>query len=816
MPGGKVRPVNTLAQSRPRQTSGVPHPDAASSAPLPDIPAWGAYLGAIAAGLLMFVPLLPRLGELYIGASRTDMKMTYRNWIRHAVRSVSEGEIPLWNPFIYCGQPFMPSTHGTLFYPPNWPFLLTLPQPLSINLSLMTQVAILAAGTVFFARTRGASNMAALLAGVLASLGSVAVCRIFAGHFTMVCTAVWIPVLFALQERLVRGERRMVVPFALAGAVMFMGGHLQYAYYYGVFLGLSLLLLALIGPAPPSGARLGWLGRQAAWHLGAGALAFALVAVEALPALDIASHSMRSAGKNLQFLREFAMPPAQLVTAIAPRFFGQGLDYWGRWEWWEATFHFGVTGLVLALAAAGVRTARARRPEPLTVLFFLCILIAVSGYLPLLPKIFQYVPGWMMFRGHNRPLSFALVFGTILAAHGFDALRADLAGRTSQAARALFLAVSLTAAGLFVAADAEFWRGLLTAPDHVKELFNPNPAASPETLAAATATARASLALAFFLGLAGFALLQWGRRLPPRVWQWAVVAMAAGEMAWFAVPVPSFPPDLNVVPPETAAFMASKSAEARSDVPGMMNEGTGHQIPSIEGNDIVVTRYYNTFLCAYLGLPELYPNMSFILQGESPLLDAANLVYIGMAPQSPAARSGLMPHVANLDRWAVYSRPGALPRAYVVGTARWVPDDDARIHRALMAGDIDFHSEVLLTGEDDGDYGERFPFVPARADYRGLHEVRVRAPRAGWLVLTDGYYPHWKAEIGGQEVPVLRANSAFRAVRVQEGDEVVFRYRNPVFTAGAWISTTALLSLAGWGVVALWRLRAATGAGATA
>lgn len=344
-----------------------------------DISTWVAYVGAISVGLLAILPVLHHMADRYIGFERTDMKMTYRHWIGFAVRAIHQGEIPLWNPYIYCGQPFMPSTHGTLFYPPNWLFLFALPLPLSINLCIAAQIAIFAAGTVYLVRTRGGSNIAGLFAGCLASLSSVMTCRIFAGHFTMVCTATWIPLMFALQYKLLTGNRRYVLPFAAAGAVMFMGGHLQYAYYYALFLGLSCLIYSFCHV--PRVGRLRWLMRQAGWHVGAGAIAFAFVAVEALPAIDVASRSMRSAATNLQFLREFAMPPENLVTLICPAFFGRGVEYWGRWEWWEACCYFGILGVSLCLTAIVVNLLN-RSINYLTLMVFACVLLAIGGFLP--------------------------------------------------------------------------------------------------------------------------------------------------------------------------------------------------------------------------------------------------------------------------------------------------------------------------------------------------------------------------------------------------------------------------------------------------
>ncbi len=78
-------------------------------------------------------------------------------------------------------------------------------------------------------------------------------------------------------------------------------------------------------------------------------------------------------------------------------------------------------------------------------------------------------------------------------------------------------------------------------------------------------------------------------------------------------------------------------------------------------------------------------------------------------------------------------------------------------------------------------------FTLAKLDQRGPNEVHTRftASAPGFLVLTDVFYPGWKAFLDGVETPILRANYAFRAVRVPQGaHSVVFRYEPLSFTLG--------------------------------
>jgi hypothetical protein len=76
----------------------------------------------------------------------------------------------------------------------------------------------------------------------------------------------------------------------------------------------------------------------------------------------------------------------------------------------------------------------------------------------------------------------------------------------------------------------------------------------------------------------------------------------------------------------------------------------------------------------------------------------------------------------------------------------------------------------------------------------------VQAPRAGWLVVRDLYWPGWRAAVDGKAVPIRPADGLFRAVAVPAGDhEVRFWYRPASFLLGVLVSLLTALGLA-WGI----------------
>jgi hypothetical protein len=79
-------------------------------------------------------------------------------------------------------------------------------------------------------------------------------------------------------------------------------------------------------------------------------------------------------------------------------------------------------------------------------------------------------------------------------------------------------------------------------------------------------------------------------------------------------------------------------------------------------------------------------------------------------------------------------------------------------------------------------------YAPAAID------VRVDAPDAGYLVLSETSYPGWVATVNGQETPIEMVNGAFRAVAVPAGtSQVSLRYWPLSWTWGLALAAVGLV-----------------------
>jgi hypothetical protein len=182
-------------------------------------------------------------------------------------------------------------------------------------------------------------------------------------------------------------------------------------------------------------------------------------------------------------------------------------------------------------------------------------------------------------------------------------------------------------------------------------------------------------------------------------------------------------------------------------------------------------------------------------------LVATRFVVVGRTGQAltPALERQLRPIWSSPDV-VVFENPAALPRAFYVPQVR-VVSDPARLLDLLAWPAFDPRQAALVEEPpQDGFLGTPSGTGTAeilRDDSEAL-EIAVDAAAPGFLFLSDQDYPGWHATVNGTEVPILRANYAFRAVRVPAGkSNVHFTYRPASVRLGA------LVSLASWALVAL-------------
>ncbi|MGB9690703.1 MAG: hypothetical protein ACPL7D_00880 [Candidatus Sumerlaeaceae bacterium] len=751
------------------------------------------------ATLALFAPSLPYLATDYLGSSACDMNIAYRHFLAFGTRCLSQGTIPQWNPYIFCGTSFLPSTCATLHQPLNAALLLLLPLPLAANLIIICHIILFGIGVCRWGSQLGLERWTSVLAGILAVASSAVVARVFAGHLTLLCTFAWAPWLLGAVQASVRLSGRGWPLIGLFAAFVILGGHLQVAYY--AFLFSAIVAAATLFETPQPIREKCQVAKYVLRYLIAGGvLGATLAAIELMPVLDVLRYSARVTAPDKTWVRRFSLPYENLLTLAYPNLWGETLNYMGRWFWWEASPVCGVGVLSLAVVGLFWKANRRRFLVVPATIFVFGTMLAMATDLPALDSLVCRIPGWTALRGHAKIFAFSLLVLPLLAARGVEALLI----RDKWALRAAIGVCGVLAlGGLFFLsglADTVILSYLSAGKTLNDRLFGLSPYAVEGQKLALSSAHRAGLhtlitsCLIALLVLAGT-----GKRLAPKFAAPLLASLAVGELVTLSLPVANnhFRPQEITELRELAENFEQTNKSARVETPpeGLVNAAMTYGLLTTGGNDINIHRFYNTFLNAVDGKVSSEPHLHVRVDRDSPLWDFAALRFV-VIPTDQTLRAELgLQKAFSLGRFTVWQRPSSLPYAWTAHNVIWVEDDETKIMEKLVTMASSHSRDVLLVGSPSQPSPVTSSPLKALSSRRiSQTEIALAIDSPGIVFVAEGYSPHWKAyDAAGNLLPLYRANSAFMAVSVPKATKVVLRYDNPWFLCGRILSAFALI-----------------------
>ncbi len=348
----------------------------------------------------------------------------------YAARRLAAGDIPLWNPDLFFGSPFLANIQNGVLYPPNLLFSwLSFPDALLAN--AVGHFWWGALGMYLLVRLGwGCSRFAALLAGgVFAGSGFLGA---HVGHLNQVQAAVWLPWLLLALERAATGSPVWLVLGGWLLALQLLAGHTQEAYY--ALLTVGIWAVALVVLRRPNGWRVGGSAarrfRHRQWRtlarrlprIGAGLTplivlvvvvvnAAGLTAAQLLPTLELRGLSHRAGGLTIHEATALAVDRTHILESLLPTF----------WELpnQEVIGYVGVAALVVALAGL-THPLRLGRAVVLAGIAALAVTLALGLYTSLYLLLHDWLPAFDAFRAPGRWL-----FITTVALAGLTGLGAD-------------------------------------------------------------------------------------------------------------------------------------------------------------------------------------------------------------------------------------------------------------------------------------------------------------------------------------------------------------------------------------------------------
>lgn len=704
---------------------------------------------------------------------------------KHLVISLwKSGQIPLWNPYNFSGNPFLANFQSAVFHPLNFLFFI-LPEIHAWSLMILFQPLLAGIFTYLFCRQLFLSRSASLLSAV--SFMFAGFITVWMAYGTLSYALLWLPlILYAVQRSF---NKRSVFPLilvSLALAASFFSGHFQTSLYVA----LATLAFAIF--------KLVSTRQTKTFFLVTLFLLFGLLlsSIQLFPTFELHQFSVRSQS----FAVSEVIPWRYLITIIAPDFYGNPVtrnDWFGHYAEWSG--FFGTIPLFLALfALINKKNSYA---------WFFTLLGASSLILtlptPILDLIVKIKIPVLSTSAASRAIGLFSFSGAILAGFGFDQLKEDLDKRRLSR---IILVLTLGAV-LFIGI---WWVLLFVKPF------------SPERLQ--IAKRNLILPTVIFISFVALVGTYWLnqiflKRKKSLVHNFQLIIL-------LAILLLSFFSSLRFAK-KWMPFDNPKHAYPSLPILEFLAESTGfNRVFGYFGMEM--QNYYR--ISGFDGYDPLYINRygELLMAANDGKIKPPSIRGVGLGKREPYARKLLnlmggkyilhaipddhfpwvfpfwnWPEQFNLiyqgDKYEIYQNLAAFPRAFIVYDYQIIKEPQEIVSQMLIS-DLDLRKTLILE-EMPGLNKEKIE-PDARGEVTIVNystnkiKLTVQTNSLGLLFLSDNYYPGWKAFVDGRETRIYRADYTFRAIELSpKAKEIEFIYDPQSFRWGRYGSLLGILGI---------------------
>jgi hypothetical protein len=755
--------------------------------------------------------------------------------------SLWSGSIPAWNPYQFSGTPFAADSSTGWSYLPAMVLFTLLPLVGAAKGLMFLHLLLAGLSTYALARVLGMGIPGAVLAAVAYEYSGF-LYLVNPCCFNYIGVMAWLPFAVLGAELAIRSRRwpRRLLWWGISGLALsqaLASWFGQGSYYALLVLGGYVVYRTLL--SPPGDAP-GVRGRLLGCLLHGGAVlsfGFALAAAGVLPRLEYNARSNLAGGypAELRVLGGWSVPEDWLLL-LKP-----GLWYAGL--------------IVLALALVAPLVARLRFAVPYFAALALCTLILTSQARTPLHSVLYLLPYFERLHPHT-PDRIVVVFylgAALLAGAALTALGEQVGRKPSLLALPVLAALLLATASTLLSPRPGGWVDLYPLPLNgisiplVSLLFLVLALMLVAAYALIPARLVAWRGVAFaLLTLVVLADLLTANRGMINVQENAIGGAVVGdrmsEMDLAAYYRPSgaarflqskeeeeepfryfgYDPGLEKYDPELEEWWQVSSPVWFTEPTTQALEVNGRAmllgLQNVQGYNPTHIARYDEYMNTLNGGGQDY-HFTDVYEGGlySPLLDLLNARYV-IVPAQPSQENpeGVRrfehyferahPTVYEDDQTKVLENPQALPRAWIVHSARQVGSSQEALD-LLSSGEVDPKQTALLEEEPPQEMSR--PDNPS-ADQASVNEyganrikLKTSTETPGLLVLSEVYYPAWKIYVDGQPAPVYVTDQLLRSVAIPAGEhEVELRYESWALRAGIAISLVALLALAALTVTA--------------
>lgn len=707
--------------------------------------------------------------------------LVYHYYARAFTRgSMLKGLLPKWNPYEYAGMPFTADPGNCVFYPLN-KFFLVMPISSAIGLNMALHVFIAGTGMLLLARALGLRQSAGVIAAAAFMFSGYFIDRIAAGHEILVMCSAYVPWIFLCYEKASQTARpSWALLGGIAAGLQVLTGASQPVLYTAIFLFVYVVVRSL---HRERGSRLSVMIRDFGYLVVIGAVGVGLSAIQLIPSVELVLHSVR-AQTSIEFVGSYSFPPRNLIHFLLPYVnVGRAVSNW------EFSCYMGILPLALALAALVPFRGGERRA--FAAVGIVALLIMLGIYTPAFPFLLRVIPGLKLFRIHARAEIGLILSLAVLAGMGWQQIF-EAEPEHSRGVRKRLVIVCGLFAAVALGIALNFWRGEVSLSFDV-----PAPSAVLGYLVNQGGQITSLWHPRIFLPLVAVLVSFVGALFLVRRCDNHMKLLLAGLVVvdLFALGLGRIRMvDLDYVTEQGNLVRAVKNDTGehfRVWFPLDVFFGSAakyFEIFDVNGHNALGLRVFETYLEA--------------LTGISPV---RQMPYYRMDPRVYQQYDALLDNVLNVKYFwhknegeepVLYRAESFFPRAFFVSDFLVRPPED------FLKIQMDARSMVMLHEEPPpGRYGIADPAeAQVVVGSYSNDEIRlsVAAPGDGFVVLSEVYYPGWRAQVDGVETRILRGDYLLRVVPVKAGEHRVRMFFAPTsLLLGKLITAGTLLAVVG-------------------
>jgi hypothetical protein len=695
------------------------------------------------------------------------------------VNLLKSGIFPFWNPHQFCGIPLLAALQPGVLYPPHV-FYLFLPFPIVWNWLIILHFLLAAVAVYLFLVHMKSSEEGAFVGALIFMLsGYLLSVHNLLPHLFAVA---WFPLvlLFFLKHFETR-QMRYAALASLFLLMQFLSGAPE------IFM-MSVLALFIVTLFLPSfiGEHVGFYIRMRSF-ITILSLFLLLSAVQLLPFYELKDQSIRQSGLTYFESSVWSMAWRDFIQFFVPDPFGNTMNdqkYWQNQSWLK-TIYLGIVPFCLStfyFLTAG------RRRWPFALLMVISLIFALGGNTPIYKLLYRIPP----FSSVRYPVKFLFLFIFIVSVTsglGLDKLRQGVAERSRRIHGAIHVFFYVGFLFALVFAYMTLFR------ESVVKLFD-SIGFKPDAYNVISVNIHDIRRFCFFAFLFCILLLVY-RRITRKGIVMVFMVIILGLDLFLANYgfYSSLPWEIYVRPHEFVSeiikrgktdryFVTPKTRSTYDRFPKDKASMSSSYAPlsglyTVEGAEVLKLGHYDTFMSLLKTAPSLEQAKRYF--------DIAGVRYLVTITELDNDDFSLLGSVTVDDKPVYLYEYNSYPGHFLLFSRIRGVSDERSMMQTIADRSIDLRQELIVLGGVS--QLEALPTIPGKVEVVSYEPNNVvlncKTTQDALLYASDTFYPGWKAYVDGKQEEIMRANLAFRAVKVPPGEHtIIFRYVPVSFYAG--------------------------------